>query len=1195
MPDDPNAPVPSPKPPLNPGPTPTGYQRTQGGGFKWVPPTAEELGKLLPQYEVQALVGRGGMGAVYKGRQKALDRPVAIKILPPEVDAEDESYTTRFKNEAKIMAKLEHPAIVPVHDFGETSNCLLYFVMGFVDGTDVHEMITSQGRLPPEHALAITAHVCDALAYAHKNGVIHRDIKPSNVLINMDGQVKVADFGLAKSDDVAQSNGLTKTGLAMGTPDYVAPETLTMGVNVDGRADLYAVGVMLYQMLTGRVPRGTFDPPSKLCGCDPRFDPIVARATKYEREERYPSAGELRKDLDVILTTPQVRHGGQGSAAIPKQVMAQKPAAKGPSRSAGPKGKSANVPVDGRRVRQNAEDAAGTPDRTLASAPTAKSKTPLLIGIGAAAAIAAGAFVMMGGEGKRPARRDQNADSAATSSGIPSGAAQLASSPTSSAVPIKVREDPKPAAAPISNSKPPISNPAASAPANASPGRAAGPPAAANAPAPTNSEKAPTPANAAQGRAAGPPAAANAPAPTNSEKAPTPANAALAGASALPSPKFPPGQWVKVFTKVEDLPADLRKPERGVTMEDGWIRCQVGKPYRIYVVDSLANYAIRATIQHQGTEYKNKLLMLRAGPKDANEGYVLALSDSYFYSGLKDGGSSVSEYLWKATPPQVRVPRVGEEYTLEFGCVGEKLIGRIGKDFVKVTSDTRWDRGSGYFTGGEPVRDIEVINLDGIPEAEALRILGVDEKGNDLRALAAKQEQQKAEQAKQADAIAAIPELKTLHDQFVKLQAERVTAPFEKDVAALNTSYLGGLDREIEKEKKAGHLDGVLALEAEKKLIVERASRSSSEPNERDARFTTTTQPIPAEDDDATPSNLKSLRKIYRDTFAKHEATRATNLKALTDPLTVRLKQLESTLTQKNRVPDAKVVREYREGLGRTDGSLSVANAQPVAKTPSPSIGGSSALSSSAPPVAGKDGFTNTLGMKFVPVKGTDVLFCIHETRKGDYAAFAAETEGLDQTWKSQQVDGVPISPTDDHPVVDVTWEEATAFCAWLSKKEGRTYRLPTDREWSVAAGIGREERKAATPKELDGKVPNVFPWGDKWPPQKPVGNYADADARAKLSPATIAAVVEGYSDGFVTTAPVMSFPPNKQGLYDMGGNAWEWVADWYMTDNLRKVTRGASWSIADQGDLLSSNRRNSVPTHRSYSQGFRVVLEKGK
>ena len=332
-----------------PGPTPTGFQRTQGGGFKWQPPTVEHLGKLLPQYEIESLLGYGGMGAVYKGKQKSLDRAVAIKILPPGLEEEDASYIERFKNEARVMAKFTHPAIVAVYDFGETSEGQLYIVMEFVDGTDVQKMLHAQGRLPPEHALAVTAHVCDALAYAHKNGVIHRDIKPANVLINMEGAVKVADFGLAKADE-AGSSGITKTGMAMGTPDYVAPETLVMGVDVDGRADLYAVGVMLYAMLTGNVPRGAFKPASiQVPGTDPRFDKIVQKAMQMDREERYQSAAEIRRDLDVILTMPLVQAGGKSSVAIPKQSLPAKPAAKGPQK---PMGKSANVPVDGRRVRQ---------------------------------------------------------------------------------------------------------------------------------------------------------------------------------------------------------------------------------------------------------------------------------------------------------------------------------------------------------------------------------------------------------------------------------------------------------------------------------------------------------------------------------------------------------------------------------------------------------------------------------------------------------------------------------------------------------------------------------------------------------------------------------------------------------------------------------------------------------------------------
>ncbi len=208
----------------------------------WEPPTPEELQEMLPQYEITFLIGRGGMGAVYRGMQVTLDRAVAIKILPPGLDETDATFSERFRNEAVAMAKLNHPGLVSVYDFGSTSNGMLYIVMEFVDGTDVAQMMAAQGRLPAEHAMAITAHVCDALKYAHERGIVHRDIKPANIMVGYDGVVKVADFGLAKMSQGGESVGITQSGLAMGTMHYIAPEALTLGVLVDQRADIMPWG-----------------------------------------------------------------------------------------------------------------------------------------------------------------------------------------------------------------------------------------------------------------------------------------------------------------------------------------------------------------------------------------------------------------------------------------------------------------------------------------------------------------------------------------------------------------------------------------------------------------------------------------------------------------------------------------------------------------------------------------------------------------------------------------------------------------------------------------------------------------------------------------------------------------------------------------------------------------------------------------
>jgi len=299
----------------------------------WEPPTPEALQKLLPKYEITALLGRGGMGAVYKGRQLSLDRPVAIKILSAELDEREQGFAERFKNEAKAMGQLNHPGIVSVHDFGLAEGGLLYIGMEFVAGTDVSRMIAKQKRLPPDHAMAITAHVCDALAYAHGKGIIHRDIKPANIMVGYDGVVKVADFGLAKMTQ-SKNSGLTQSGMAMGTLHYMAPEALMLGSSVDHRADIYAVGVMLYQMLTGKLPQGMFDPPSQqIPGLDPRYDDIVKKAIRDDREIRYQTVLELRADLDAILTQPVARveapetgEVAAAPAALPTQARPQRTA-----------------------------------------------------------------------------------------------------------------------------------------------------------------------------------------------------------------------------------------------------------------------------------------------------------------------------------------------------------------------------------------------------------------------------------------------------------------------------------------------------------------------------------------------------------------------------------------------------------------------------------------------------------------------------------------------------------------------------------------------------------------------------------------------------------------------------------------------------------------------------------------------------
>jgi hypothetical protein len=266
---------------------------------RFVPPTPAELAPQFPQLEILELMGSGGMGAVYKARQRQLDRLVALKILPP-VMADQPAFAERFAREARAMARLCHPHIVWLLDFGQTAG-IHYLTMEFVDGVTLRQAIAARS-LTPEQALVIVPQICEALAYAHEAGVVHRDIKPENILLDRHGRVKVADFGLAKlaGGQLAEWS-LTGSRQVMGTPHYMAPEQFQSPRSVDHRADIYALGVVFYEMLTGELPLGRFAPPSQTSGVDPRIDDIVHKTLEKQPERRYQHASDVKTDVDGIV------------------------------------------------------------------------------------------------------------------------------------------------------------------------------------------------------------------------------------------------------------------------------------------------------------------------------------------------------------------------------------------------------------------------------------------------------------------------------------------------------------------------------------------------------------------------------------------------------------------------------------------------------------------------------------------------------------------------------------------------------------------------------------------------------------------------------------------------------------------------------------------------------------------------------
>ena len=289
----------SPTPPPRPGTQPSAPSASH---YATELPYPEELQAWLEgKYQVESFLGQGGMGAVYRGLQLPLKRPVAIKILQKQQveGGDDFDFEGRFKREAYAMAALTHPHIVQVYDCGDAGEGFLFISMELLEGGDLSDMLKA-GAIPPETALKLICQICEGLQAAHERGIVHRDIKPANIFLTADGRAKVADFGLAKKFDV-KSTFMTKTGLGMGTPDYAAPEQYEPEMGIDHRADIYALGVMMYQMLTGRLPRGVYKMPSQLvAGLDARVDDIVARAMMSEREERWQSAAEIKAAIGAL-------------------------------------------------------------------------------------------------------------------------------------------------------------------------------------------------------------------------------------------------------------------------------------------------------------------------------------------------------------------------------------------------------------------------------------------------------------------------------------------------------------------------------------------------------------------------------------------------------------------------------------------------------------------------------------------------------------------------------------------------------------------------------------------------------------------------------------------------------------------------------------------------------------------------------
>lgn len=1068
---------------------------THSSSSGWEPLLPEELQRLLPQYEITAILGRGGMGAVYKGRQTKLNRTVAIKLLPERFTqgGDDLNFAKRFEQEAQAMAKLDHPAILSVYDFGETSEGQLYFVMEFVDGMDIHQYLQHHGgKLPQEHALSITAHVLDALDYAHTHGIVHRDIKPANILLNREGRVKIADFGLAKKfGEHADGNlpALTMSHIAVGTPDFVAPEALDSDRTPDHRADLYAVGVMLYQMLTGKLPRGIFQTPSELNpGIDSRLDDIVIRAMAADPDHRYPSATAVRADLDAVMSQPLAKvEPGEASGAVAVVV---------PVTTSVRGGKKLKV----------------------------RSKRPVYLGIASVAVLVVGVIVLTTLDRSPDIPLETlslvvSADTAETVEGTPlpapkeSGALIQPEEVPPVETTNKTPEAPQMVNASIPDPVPPITS--------SVPEKSVKPPAMA-----ALAKPAVVPLSPAQ--------TSTAPKPTANPLAAIPgfqsrlaAYLAARGTQLTDlATKYERGldsrinqaadagdlALVKVFREEQSLVADMKK--------------SLADP----PVDTMAAVEKSASLPALPDGSPESLVAMRTTWETEQQ----KIRDDL------DGKLSISLQALEAELTRSRAFDQAEAVLTYRG----NLNGRKGHNGTStVVPSAAAIRPSTGKSG--PFRLFDGKSLDGwrsVPEGTFFRVLDgairIEGRPADL-----------FYEGSQVDALSISDFDLTMS---VKTEGQANSGVFFHCVRKPDGSYERGPEFQIANENKDPQKTGSLWRVGEPvtrmpvrdgewfeyRMVVSGKTATTYVDGRKLMEWI---QP-----DDWTPPAERPGVRLGKGTFALQANGGIVWIKDIVLKLPVTPSAAASP-----RAGDPRLRAVTKE-------------------TP----------------------FVNSLGMKFVPVPGTDVLFCVHETRWRDYAAYCAEVADRDSNWENQIYDGYVIQDSPgDHPVAFVSWEQSQAFCAWLSKKEGKSYRLPTDREWSVAVGIGSAENwESNTTPATVFKPQDEFPWGREWPPPRGAGNYSDQSRREKAPKADVQ-YLENYDDGYPTTSPVMRFEPNDLGLFDMGGNVWEWCNDWHSAALQERTLRGGSWYRGERGLMLSSYRGYYAPADRRINGGFRVVL----
>jgi formylglycine-generating enzyme required for sulfatase activity/serine/threonine protein kinase len=1131
----------------------------------------------------------GGANTVWLAQDEVLGRDISLHFLPSQI-RNDARAMEEIRKEVKRNRQLIHPNILRVHDLIEEPE-FTAISMDLIAGRSLASTLKEKGTLDAGGIQPWIGALCQTLEDAHKINLTHRDLAPSNIYVGSDGKVMIAGFGISRC--VQDALGRVTRG-ANPRLSYLSPQ------GADGQPaartdDVYSLGMLLFELLTGELPFTGGDVLSQIKRvAAPR---VSARLAASRRASDIPAswdetiAASLRKDasqrpataLEFVAKLEKVAV----KAAASEEKSATEPKKDDASRS------SVVPPTTASEKREEP----GKPEKAAATETKPAGTTPKSGAVSSEPPPRKAVEILR----ERAAELARNKASGNTPAPSP---APASTTPTPPPVPADTKAEALPAKQDAATETYPSLYPKRSrGPALA---LAAGLAIAAIAGAGyylrDTKESAPTEADEAE-LATTPTSYASEIRSVNHqselppEEAPKPAatiaKPAPVAAPVKPDPA-PPEKPVEVKPVAAAPPAPKPSPAAAtpapVAAKPPTPAPSEAEPVSATSPAPMVAAAATATATPEPILIAANKPGTRKSESAAKPAPAPAAAESAPPAPEAIAEKSAALEKLKAalqTSEQAQAGMLKQQEQMDAAIADlQKLIDQKTKELAPMRKSaddlqkTRKQREDAQKTAELEAQKAQQL------AAEKARL--AEEARKALADLDAQNEEKLAAQ-KKADA-----EIATLRTTLTEKQQAAATAAKAASEAKLarnqQQAAVEAAERELQQTKLA--VAKSMAAETARKAREEAEKLVAEKAKERQ-RIETEIAAMKKMFEEKMKV-LEDAQKAISDAEAKTKDTEGMQKKAVEDALKLLDNPAPSggakpASSEKAPAP-APTVPPAAGVLVPSDNPLEVAGtaatAVPAAtlamKTETKSLP-ITAAPSTTKPAQGANLQENSLGMKFVPVG--DVQFAIWQTRVKDFEIFAKAVDLRSNAWK-----GPGFKQGPDHPVVNVTWHEAVAFCKWLTEKErkdgslpaSQLYRLPSDLEWSKAVGLGEETGR--NPEARDMGVPDVYPWGTQWPPPASAGNYTGEETGSDVA-------IKGYDDGFAWTSPVGSFPPNQLGLYDLGGNVWQWVMDSWNSESKHKVLRGASWyNGALKLSLLSSCRVHAAPDSSTDNYGFRIV-----